>query len=338
MDLVAGLEATLSEPTDTVRAAAVRIAGDVAVLGASGKMGPTLVRQLIRADREAGVMRTVFAVARFGDQGQAQALAAEGARVIQADLLDPDVVRRLPDVPNVISMVGQKFGTVADPSRTWAINAAVPALVAHRYRAARIVVFSTGNVYPLWPTDSAGPTEADPVAPIGDYAQSAMAREMVFRHYAERYGTPLAILRINYAIEPRYGVIRDLADKMTAGIPIDLTMGYVNLIWQRDANAIAIAALTHCASPPLLLNVTGSPAIAVRSLAEGLGTRLGVLPAFQGAPAVTALLSNPARAYQLFGSPPMSIDGMLDRVAAWVRAGGPSLGKPTHFEQRAGVF
>lgn len=338
MDSDEALDAALAVPTETLTDAVRQLTGDVAVLGASGKMGPTLVRLLLAADRMAGTHRAVYAVARFGNAAVAASLERLGATVIQADLVDPDQVTGLPAAANIIYMVGQKFGTTGDPPRTWALNTAVPALVAHRYRTSRIVVFSTGNVYPLWSVTSAGPAETDPTDPIGDYAQSALAREMVFRHYAARSATRLAILRLNYAIEPRYGVLRDLADKIVADIPIDLTTGFVNVIWQADANAIAIQALAQCGVPPLVLNLTGRPAVSVRDLATRLGRRLGKTPVFEGAEAATALLSDAKAVERLLGAPPTSVEMMIDAVAGWVLKGGRSLGKPTHFDERSGTF
>jgi nucleoside-diphosphate-sugar epimerase len=338
MDPIEALETELSEPTPEVIATTSRLPGDVIVLGAGGKMGPSLVRQLIRASEMSGGRRTITAVARFRDPSLRRSLDSVGARTIAADLLDFSNILSLPDADNVIYMVGQKFGTTGDSARTWAINAAIPGFVAARYPAARIVVFSTGNVYPLWPTNTAGPSEDDPTGPVGDYALSALARERIFHHFAERARTPLAILRLNYAIEPRYGVLREIADRVWAGAPIDLTMGFVNVIWQRDASAIAIRALEHCSVPPLMLNLTGRPAVSVRSLAKAFGDRFGRPPIFAGAEADTALLSNAERCERLFGPAPTSLAAMIGRVAAWVETGGSSLGKPTKFQERAGAF
>jgi nucleoside-diphosphate-sugar epimerase len=338
MDPTAALEAELSEPTAEVIATLGRLAGDIVVLGAGGKMGPSLVGQLVRADRAAGTRRTITAVARFTDPRARRLLEDLSVPLVAADLLDPAAVAALPDAPNVIYLVGQKFGTSADSARTWAINAAVPALTAARYRGARLVIFSTGNVYPLTPVTGPGPSESDPVAPIGEYAQSAWAREQIFRHYAGRHRTPMAILRLNYAIEPRYGVLRDIADRVLAGQPVDLTTGFVNVIWQRDANAIAIRALEHCAVPPLTLNVTGRPAIAVRWAAEAFGRRLGTPPRLVGREADTALLSSAERSEQILGPPPTSVETMIERIAAWIERGGGSLDKPTHFQERSGAF
>jgi nucleoside-diphosphate-sugar epimerase len=332
------LEELLSRPTAPVVEAMAALGGDVLVLGAAGKMGPSLCRLATRAAQQAGLQARVTAVARFSDPSVRSALETEGLQTITCDLFDRSQVQRLPESPNIVYMVGQKFGTTGDASRTWAINAHLPAVVAERFPQSRIVAFSTGNVYPLVPTDGAGPTEADAVGPVGEYAQSTLARERVFEFFSRRNGTPVVMLRLNYAVEPRYGVLRDLADKVRNRRPVDLTMGWVNLIWQRDANAIALRSFAHAATPPFVLNLTGKPAISVRWLAEQLGHRFGVEPRFEGIESETALLSDASRAESLFGPPPVAIDEMITRVAEWVEQSGRSLGKPTHFEMREGRF
>ena len=331
------LERELSEPTDVSIAALGRLRGDIIVLGAGGKMGPSLVRLALRSSRTAGISRRVIAVSRFEGANPRSALEEEGAETLARDLLDPATIADLPDASNVIFMVGQKFGTERDAARTWALNAFIPGLVAERYRGSRIAVFSTGNVYPFWPATTAGPAESDPLGPVGEYAQSVVGRERIFEFFSLSHATRVSILRVNYAIEPRYGVLRDIGDRVRAGQAVDLAMGRVNVIWQRDANAIALASLEHASAPPFVLNVTG-PAVSVRAIAEGFGRRWSVTPRFQGAEAADALLSNPGRALELFGPLPTGLDSMIDRVADWIDAGGSSLGKPTHFEQRAGRF
>ncbi|MFN0177429.1 MAG: NAD-dependent epimerase/dehydratase family protein [Gemmatimonadales bacterium] len=328
------LEAALAEPTPELVADLAHLPGDFVVLGASGKMGPSLVRLLVRALDTAGIRRRVFGVARYGAGAEPE---FPGAEVIRADLLDPAAVRALPMAANVIYLVGQKFGTSTDPARTWAVNTAIPAFVAERYRGARIVVFSTGNVYPLTEPSAGGPTETDPTGPVGEYAQSALARERVFTFYGERDRTPVAILRLNYAIEPRYGVLRDIGDRVFAGETVDLAMGHVNVIWQRDANAAAVRALRHAGTPPFVVNLTG-PFRTVRSIAEAFGRRFGKPARFIGREAATALIANTARCEAVFGPPVVGIEAMVDRVAEWIVAGGRSLGKPTHFTDREGRF
>jgi len=331
------LEDLLSQPTPLVVEAMRGIEGDILILGAGGKMGPSLARLAVRASREAGRTRRVIAVARFSEPDLANSLSEDGVETIACDLFDAAQVARLPDAPNIIYMVGQKFGTTGEADRTWAVNAYLPGVAAARFPAARIVAFSTGNVYPLWPAGSEGPTEADPTGPIGEYAQSALARERVFEHFSRRNGTPIAVLRLNYAVEPRYGVVRDIADRVRSRTPVDLSMSRVNLIWQRDANAIALAALAHAAHPPRVLNLTG-PAVPVRWIAEECGRHLKVAPVFSGAESETALLSNTAECLRRFGPPPVNAGEMIARVVTWIEQGGRSLNKPTHFETRDGAF
>jgi nucleoside-diphosphate-sugar epimerase len=334
----AALEELLSRPTPALVETMARLDGDVLVLGAGGKMGPSLARLAHRASRDAGLPRRVVAVARFTDRAVRDALARDGIETWECDLFDRTAVARLPDAPNVIYLVGQKFGTTGDEARTWAVNAYLPGVAAERFAAARIVAFSTGNVYPLAPIEGEGPTERDPVDPVGEYARSALARERVFEFFSRRHGTPMAILRLNYAVEPRYGVLRDIADRVRDGDPVELTMGRVNVVWQRDANAIALRALAACAVPPVVLNVTGRPAHAVRWLAERFGRCFGVTPTFRGREGATALLSDARRAEELFGRPDVGIEEMIEHVAGWMLQGGRSLGRPTHFEEREGRF
>lgn len=334
----AALEELLSRPTPPVVEAMAGLAGDILILGAGGKMGPSLARLALRASQEAGVHRRVIAVARFSHATLQSSLGREGIDTVQCDLFDREQVARLPEAPNVVYLVGQKFGTAEDEPRTWAVNAYLPAVAAERFQRARLVAFSTGNVYPLSPQGGEGPSETDPVDPLGEYAQSALARERVLEFFSCRNGTPMAILRLNYAVEPRYGVLRDIADRVRARRPVDLSMGRVNVIWQRDANAIALRALAYCDVPPFVLNLTGRSVLSVRWLAQHFGRRWGIQPEFRGVEAPTALLSNAARCESLFGKPEVEIEEMVERVAEWIEQGGRSLEKPTHFEEREGRF
>ncbi len=332
------LDRDLALPSDADIAAMGRLDGDVLVLGVSGKMGPTLARLARQASNLAGKPRRIIGVARFSGPGVRERIEGWGIEAVQADLLQRDALAALPDAPNVIFMAGHKFGTRDEPSRTWAVNAYLPALVAERFAGARIVAFSSGNVYPFSEAPGAGPSEQSPVDPVGEYAQSVLGRERIFQYFSEVHGTPVAIMRLNYAVEPRYGVLRDIADKVYGSRPIDLSMGHVNVIWQRDANSIALRMLDLCAVPPRVLNVTGTPALSVRSLAERFGDALGVKPVLQGVEERTALLSDAARCEELFGPPLTTLDEMIDYIAGWVRAGGADLGKPTRFEERGGAF
>lgn len=331
------LEDALSRPTPADVAALRDLKGDILVLGVSGKMGPSLARLARRASDEAGARRRVIGAARFSARATRDLLEQNGVETVACDLLDRAAIARLPECPNVVYMVGQKFGTSGNQPLTWATNVHAAALAAERFAGSRIVAFSTGNVYPLTSASGKGPVEDDPTGPVGEYAEAALGRERMFEFFSQKNGTKVALLRLNYAIEPRYGVLRDLADAIVRGDPIDLSMGHVNVIWQRDANSVALRALAHCASPPFVLNLTG-PMQSVHDLAERLGARLGVKPRFEGTESETALLSDAALCRELFGPPETPVGAMIERVADWVKAGGGSLGKPTHYEQRGGEF
>ncbi len=328
---IADLEELLSRPSAADIDELAHLDGDILCLGAGGKMGPTLVRRALRASRESGRKGDIIAVSRSGE-------FPEGVRHIAADLLDPAAVQRLPQAPNVIYLVGRKFGSTGNEPLTWATNAAVPVLVAGRYAGARIVVLSTGNVYPYVPGDSAGATEATPLAPVGEYAQSALARERLFEYYSKTHQTRMAIIRLNYAVEPRYGVLVDIATKILRRAPIDLTTGYVNIIWQGDASSVCLRALNYCKSPPRVINVTGSETHSVRQLAQRIGQQLGLDPTFSGQEAATALLSDASECLKLFGAPSVGVDEAIRRTVDWLVAGGVTLGKATHFEVRSGKF
>ena len=329
------LEEALSRPSPTLAAALARAPGDIIVLGAGGKMGPSLARMAKRTDPT----RRVIAVSRWSDAAAATALEKAGVEIARADLLDPRALEALPDAPNVVFMAGQKFGTAGDPSLTWAMNAAVPAFVAERYVGARTVVFSTGNVYALTPATSGGAREDDALDPVGEYAWSCLARERIFTAAAHRHRTPTAIVRLNYAHDLRYGVLTDLATHILADEPIDLAMGFVNVIWQGDANALALAALAHATQPkPFVVNVAGREVLRVADLARALALRLDHAERLTGREAEDALLSDGGRMHTVLDDTLMPFDTLLDWVADWVSRGGRLLGKPTKFERRDGKF
>ncbi|NSW80438.1 MAG: NAD(P)-dependent oxidoreductase [Chthonomonadetes bacterium] len=338
MNSVEELEERLSRPTPEVVQVFRELQGDVLVLGVAGKMGPTLAQMARRAMDEAENPATVYGVARFSQPEVRQKLEKAGIKTIACDLLDADAVRHLPDAPNVVFMAGMKFGTTGAESLTWAMNTVVPAVVADRFRRSRIVAFSTGNVYPLVPVVQGGATEQTPPAPVGEYAQSALGRERVFEYFSRRYGTPVAIYRLNYAVEMRYGIILDVAQKVWAGVPVPLAMGCVNVIWQGDACAWALRCLPLAESPPLVLNATGPETVSIRQLAYRLGELMGKEPLFDGEEADTALLSNAGKAHHLFGYPTVPLDTVVQWVANWVMKSLPTLDKPTHFEVRNGRF
>jgi len=328
----------LSRPTPGVLKTLERLPGDLLILGVGGKMGPTLAQMARRALDTLGRTDRVLGVARFSNPALAQQLHAVGVETMACDLLDREAVQRLPHAPHVIFMAGQKFGTTSGPELTWAMNTLVPAYVAERYAASRIVVFSTGCVYPLVPVLHGGAREDTPPGPPGDYPNSCVGRERIFSYFSGRNGTPLTIFRLNYAVEFRYGVLLDVALKVQRGEPLDVTMGHVNVIWQGDANAQAIQCLEHAASPPFALNVTGPETVSIRALAHRFGALLDREPVLTGEEAPTAWLNDAAQAHQLFGYPTVPLAQVIEWVAQWVQQGGHTLDKPTHFETRDGRF
>jgi nucleoside-diphosphate-sugar epimerase len=334
----AHLDDLLSEPTARLVALMARLDGDIVVLGVAGKMGPTLARMARRAAHQAGTPRRVIGVSRFTDAAQEAALQAHGVETIRCDLLDEAAVEQLPDAPNVIFMAGRKFGSTGGEALTWAMNCHLPSIACRRYARSRIVAFSTGNVYGLTPAGRGGSTEADAPAPVGEYAMSCLGRERMFEHFSRARGTRVALLRLNYAVELRYGILVDLARKILAGEPIDVTMGFVNVIWQGDANAMALAALEHAASPPAVINLAGPQELSVRATAEALARRLGRPVRFTGAEAPDALLSNGARGWSLLDAPRVQVAQLIQWTADWLARGGVTSGKPTHFESREGRY
>lgn len=341
IDTLDQLEEALSRPTERDIAAMAALDGDVMLLGAGGKMGPSLARLCKRASDAAGVSRRVVAVARFSDPALPAQFAAHGVETIQADLLLDSDLSALPDIPNIVYMAAKKFGTSGGPAEaasTWAMNAYLPGRVAERFPHSRIVAFSTGNVYPFVPASSGGATEDTPLHPVGEYGLSALARERIFTHFSLRNQTPLALLRLNYAIDLRYGVLCDLGRKILARQPVDVSMGAVNVIWQRDANAACLGSFASCATPPDILNLTGPETLSVRGLAQELAGRLEVEPVLTGDEQPTALLSNASRCQKRFGYPTVPVATLLDWVAHWLRIGGETWDKPTKFQVRDGKF
>jgi nucleoside-diphosphate-sugar epimerase len=328
------LEDFLSTPSDADVQALARLEGDLLILGAGGKMGPSLARRAKRACPQ----KRVMGVSRFSDPTARRKLEEAGVEVIRADLLHPGALAQLPTAANVMHMAARKFGSTGNEHLTWAMNTLLPGLVCERFRDARIVAFSTGNVYPLAPFALGGPTETSPVGPVGEYAQSALGRERIFQYYSDRYEMPAVLLRLNYAVELRYGVLLDISQRVFERRPVDVSMGHVNVIWQGDANSIALRSFALATSPPTVLNVTGPETISVRWLARRFADRFGIEPTYEGSEADSALLSNAARCHALFGCPSVTVEQMIDWTADWIGRGGPTLDKPTHFEVRDGRF
>ena len=328
----------LLEPSDALIADIAGLEGDIIILGVGGKMGPALARLARQAVDKAGVQKKIIGVARFSDPGLQQELEQQGIKTYAADLMEDDQLQALPDVPNVLYLAGTKFGTTGNESFTWAMNTYLPGRVAERYKHSRIVVFSTGNVYSLTPVHSGGPTESQPPGPIGEYAQSCLGRERVFQYFSAKYNTPTLIYRLNYANDVSYGVLLEIAKSVKKKRPIDLRMGYVNVIWQGDANEMAIRALKHCSVPSKILNIAGPETVSVRTLAEEFGVILKQKPEFINEEQSTALLSNAEESFRLFGQPKISLKQMMEIIVEWINAGGKMLNKPTHFQEREGKF
>lgn len=336
---VAALEDLLSQPTPEVVESLRRCEGDILFLGVGGKIGPSLARMARRACDAAGSKRRLYGVARFSAPQLPEQLQAQGIEPIRCDLLDRAQLAALPDAPNIFFLAGFKFGATNQEPRTWAMNCHLPGLICERYRHSRIVAYSTGNVYGLSPVSGSGSQETDSLHPDGDYAMSCLGRERIFTHFSLDGGIPLAILRLNYAVEMRYGVPVDIADQVLSGQPVNVQMGYFNAIWQGDSNAMTLRALEHAASPPAVFNLAGPDKLRLREVAEQLGRLMGRSDVrFSGAEAADALLSDGRRGYASLGRPQVSIEQLLRWIADWKLRGGPSLGKPTHFQTRDGKF
>jgi nucleoside-diphosphate-sugar epimerase len=334
----AQLEDVLAQPSEADVACVGRLNGDVLVLGASGKMGPSLTRRIHRALARTGRHARVIAASRFSSPAARESLEADGIRTLACDLLDPAQISGLPRCPFVLFLAGRKFGTVDRTDLTWITNTVVPARVAEHFAESRLVAFSTGNVYPLVRVDGPASTEADQPVPVGEYAQSCLGRERVVEYVSRERGTPSLIFRLNYAVDLRYGTLVDIAQKVFNGQPVDLTVGVFNAIWQGDANSYALRSLELCTSPPTVLNVTGPERIAVRETAEWFGSVFGRPARFVNTEGPIALLSDSTRCRALLGEPDVRLQTLQHWVAHWVRSGGASLNKPTHFEVADGRF
>lgn len=336
-DLVA-LERRLTTPSAALIEDIKKIKGDIVLLGIGGKMGPSMGKLLVDGIRLAGVNKRVIGVSRFSDEKAKAELQANGIETISCDLLNDEELFALPDAENVIYLAGNKFGTTGKESFTWAMNAYLPGRVAEKYKQANIVAFSSGNVLPFVPVTSGGVAEDTTPEPIGEYAQSCLGRERIFEYFAKKNQTPTLIYRLNYAVDFRYGVVLEIAKSVKAGKAIDLSTENVNVIWQGDANEIAIRSLLHCRTPAKILNVTGPEILSIRWIAQQFGVLFGIEPKFINEPVGTALLNNASECHRLFGYPKVTIREIIDITAAWLNAGGDEFGKATHFQERGGKF
>jgi len=332
------LDALLASPSPYLIEDIAKIKGDIIILGAGGKMGPTLCYLAKNACEAAGVNKRIIAVSRYSDPIARDLIERNGIETISCDMLADGAMESLPDVPNVIYMAGRKFGTKNEEYLTWAMNARLSSLVAERYKNSRISVFSSGNIYPFVSLKQGGCTEETPVSPVGEYAMSCLARERMFEYAARVHNTPVFMYRLNYAIDLRYGVLHDLASKIMKGEAIGLDTPVFNCIWQKDANEIAIRSLLHCQAPPQIVNVTGPETVSVRYAAQELAKALSKSVSFSGCEQDNALLSNSDKCISLFGYPTVGIKDMIKMQAEWILDGGRALNKPTHFEERKGNF
>jgi nucleoside-diphosphate-sugar epimerase len=332
------MEQELLKPSDALISDIAGIDGDIILLGVGGKMGPSMARLAKQAIEKAGVEKRVIGVSRFSD-GKLQAeLEADGIETISADLLNENQLSSLPDVENVLYLAGTKFGTTGKEAFTWAMNAYLPGRVAEKYRNSRIVAFSTGNVYPFVPVTSGGCSEEQAAAPVGEYGQSCLGRERIFQYFSDKYNIPTLIYRLNYAIDFRYGVLLEIAKSVRNETAIDLTSGNANVIWQGDANEIAIRSFKHCDVPAKVLNVTGPEIVSIKWVAQQFGVLFKKEPLFINEPQTTALLSNASEAHKLFGYPKVTLRHMIEITATWLQSGGQIWSKDTHFQERNGKF
>jgi nucleoside-diphosphate-sugar epimerase len=315
-----------------------RLEGDVMILGAGGKIGPSIARLLKTALTLAGKNNRVIGVSRFSEPGLAENLNLDGIETIAADILDDEQLLALPEIANILFLAGTKFGTKHNESYTWVMNTYLPGRVAVKFKNSKIVVYSTGNVYPYVSLTSGGATEGMKPEPKGEYGQSCLGRERIFQHFSSVFNTPICIYRLNYAVDFRYGVLLEIAKNVFNGSPVNLTTGHVNVIWQSDANEMAIRSLLHCDTPAKLINVTGPETVSVKWLAQEFGKHFGKVPEFSGEEQPTALLSNAAEAFRIFGYPQVSLKQMIEITVNWLKGGGETINKPTHFQEREGQY
>ncbi|WP_231612457.1 NAD-dependent epimerase/dehydratase family protein [Novipirellula galeiformis] len=332
------LEELISRPTDAVISTMLHLSGDIIVLGAGGKIGPSIARMAKRASDQAETPRRIIAISRFSDSASRKRLEEFGVETVQADLLDTEKLADLPDAENILYLAGHKFGVSDDPSLTWAMNSFLPGTVMQRYRDSRVVAYSTGCVYGLSELVRGGAVETDPLNPTDEYSMSCLGRERIVEYFSRTNGTPTSILRLNYAVEPRYGVLVDIAKMVLAEKPVDVTMGHCNVIWQGDANAMALASLANVSSPPFVVNIVGPELLSVRGIAESFGKLFDKEVRFVGTESPSCLLTNGQRCQENFGYPQVPVQTVIQWTADWIRRGEPTHNKPTGFQVRDGKY
>lgn len=325
-------------PSDALVADIAQLKGDILLLGVGGKIGPSLALLAQQAIERSGIAKKVIGVSRFSEPGLKEQLEQNGIETHSADLMNEADLQSLPDAENVLYLAGTKFGTTGKEAFTWAMNAYLPGRVAEKYKDSKIVVYSTGNVYPYTTIASGGATEEVKPAPVGEYGQSCLGRERVFEHFSNQYKTPLLVYRLNYANDLRYGVLMEIAKSVKEKKSIDVSTGHVNVIWQGDANEIALRSFLHCSAPAKLLNVTGPETASLRWIAGEFGRIFNEEPLFTGQEESTALLSNAAESFRLFGYPKVSLKEMIQLTAEWLLQNGKTIYKPTHFQERKGQY
>jgi nucleoside-diphosphate-sugar epimerase len=331
------LEENLSRPSEDIIKIVEKLDGDILILGVAGKMGPSIAKMLKRSIDKKNLKNKVIGISRFSDEKVRETLNKSGIETIKCDLLEETSFKKFPASKNIIYLTGMKFGSTGKESLTWAVNTYIPSLVVKNFPDSKIVALSTGNVYPFVPTEKTGSDETTTPGPVGEYAQSCLGRERIFQYFSEKYKTPVTLIRLNYSVELRYGVLVDIAQKVLNGQEIDLRMGYANVIWQTDANRYIIRSFDMVSSPPALLNVTGKK-FSVRQAAENFGEIFKKQPVFANQEEKTALLSDASLCHEKYGSPEISTEQMIHWIAHWLGKGGQTHGKPTHFETKNGKF
>lgn len=338
MKSVEELELKLSEPSEGLIRDMAKVKGDIIILGVGGKMGPSLAKLAVRAIKEAGLKKRVIGVSRFSEEGLKEDLESWGIETIAIDLLNDDELQRLPEVENVIYMAGKKFGTYGNEHFTWAMNTYLPGRVGEKFKKSRIVVFSSGNIYPYVSIGSGGATEDMALSPFGEYATTCLGRERMFTYYSHKYNIPMLMYRLNYAIDMRYGTLLEIAKMVYEGEPINIANGHMNVIWQGDANDVALRSLLLCQSPPKILNVTGPETISIRWVAQEFGKMFNKVPVLLNQEEPTSLISNATECHRIFGYPRVSLREMIEMTAEWVRNEGEVSNKPTYFQERSGHY